>query len=949
MNHQQRALLKYFPSVSISRLRLLTGALFPLIFLAGCGHNSTFQTPNSAATLVGSIKGGQQPVAGATIQLYAANTTIGDGYFATTLLPANTTSDQYGNFSITSKYTCPAPDALVYLVATGGNPGLSSGSNPNLALMAALGSCNALISSANTTYLTVNEVTTVASVAALSPYMASYSAIGSGPTDASQMAAAFSLVNEYANVSTGTAPGPTLPGGYYASSNEINTLANIISTCINSSGGKYGDGTACGNLFYYGKSGGAYLPPTDTIAAVLNIIKNPFYNVASIFGLAPAVAAPFQPTIATVPASWNLPIIALTPTPTISLATGIYAGAQTVKLSDTNTAAAIYYTLDQSTPTTASFVYSGSISIGASETIKAVAIAPGLVASNIASSTYTLTPATVHSMSIVSGNSQSAAAGQPFVGPLLITALDAASNPVSGALVFFQGPSTGAGAILSSSSCTTNATGNCYVIPTANSLAGTYTVESGSASASVNFTLTNTAPSTNHSYLVSVTTDTTSGISSNCVDQSSGSKASNANCSLRDALAAAAANTSAFATASIAFAQTVASTITLSNGTLNIPSYTTIQGATSGSGLTLQNLITVTSNEASTLFTVASGVVQVAINNLVLNNGGTTTIGGAIYNSGALAISASSFTNNFSTESGGAIGNNGGTLSITGCTFANNEAQYNYGGAIDNFTNGVISVSNSTFFNNQAPGLDGGAIYNHGTAFISNSTIYGNSAYSGGGIYNYPPSTLVVTGSIFAQNTPSDCGAFACNPLWVYVAISATNATTIASSSINIAFKDSVGNSFSQTAPVGQDSSAVGIAATFGPYFFENFSGLDTTFITGQGFGPLLIITPANGAPLTPLVITNPSNAFSLTQEFFPTVLSSGNNIYGVTASQLNLSTLGSNGGPTQTMVPQAGSVALCSISPATSTTGTDQRGQPRSVTSGITTCQDAGAVQTSY
>ena len=46
-------------------------------------------------------------------------------------------TDSNGNFSITSDYTCGSATE-VFLVVTGGNPGLTS-ANPNLELMAALG------------------------------------------------------------------------------------------------------------------------------------------------------------------------------------------------------------------------------------------------------------------------------------------------------------------------------------------------------------------------------------------------------------------------------------------------------------------------------------------------------------------------------------------------------------------------------------------------------------------------------------------------------------------------------------------------------------------------------------------------------------------------------------------------------------------------------------------
>ena len=295
------------------------------LLASGCANAPT---PAAVKTisLAGRVHGGQQPVTGATLQLYAAGTT-GDKSSATPLiLTTLTTSDGSGNatdgngnlgnnfnslpagfFTLTGDYVCPA-GANVYLVATGGNPGLAAGTNnAALALMAALGPCSNLAPSTN---IVINELTTVGSIAALANFMTSYAAIGSGASDSTQLATAFGVVNEYTNTASGTVPGPTLPASTYASSIEIQTLGDAASGCINSAGGVAGDGSPCGNLFADATvTVGA--KPTNVIAAVLNIINNPMLNVCAIYGLVPAVP-PFQPTLSACPASWSLPISALT-------------------------------------------------------------------------------------------------------------------------------------------------------------------------------------------------------------------------------------------------------------------------------------------------------------------------------------------------------------------------------------------------------------------------------------------------------------------------------------------------------------------------------------------------------------------------------------------------------------------------------------------------------------
>ena len=111
---------------------------------------------------------------------------------------------------------CPSASAQVYLVAKGGNPGLSpsTASNSQLTLMAALGSCSNLSS---TTNITVNELTTVSLCGRSPNTLNSYSAVGSGAaSDSAALASAFLLAAEFVNTSTGTAPGATLPTGYSA-------------------------------------------------------------------------------------------------------------------------------------------------------------------------------------------------------------------------------------------------------------------------------------------------------------------------------------------------------------------------------------------------------------------------------------------------------------------------------------------------------------------------------------------------------------------------------------------------------------------------------------------------------------------------------------------------------------------------------------------------------------
>jgi hypothetical protein len=80
--------------------------------------------------------------------------------------------------------------------------------------------------------------------------------------------------------------------------------------------------------------------------------------------------------------------------PTFSPVSGSYSSAQSVTISDATAGATIYYTTDGTTPTASSTVYSGPVSVGATETLKAIAAVTGLSNSAIGTSAYTITTVT---------------------------------------------------------------------------------------------------------------------------------------------------------------------------------------------------------------------------------------------------------------------------------------------------------------------------------------------------------------------------------------------------------------------------------------------------------------------------------------------------------------------------------------------------------------------------
>ena len=61
--------------------------------------------------------------------------------------------------------------------------------------------------------------------------------------------AAVATVPEYFNITQGNSPGVPTATSYFAESSKLNSLADVLSDCVNTSGGSAGDGSPCGALF----------------------------------------------------------------------------------------------------------------------------------------------------------------------------------------------------------------------------------------------------------------------------------------------------------------------------------------------------------------------------------------------------------------------------------------------------------------------------------------------------------------------------------------------------------------------------------------------------------------------------------------------------------------------------------------------------------------------------
>ena len=299
---------------------------------------------------------------------------------------------------------------------------------------------------------------------------------------------------------------------------------------------------------------------------------------------------------------------------------------------------------------------------------------------------------------------------------------------------------------------------------------------------------------------------------------------------------------------------------------------------------------------------------------------GTITLGGALPAITGMLDLVASGTGNLTVSGGGAVGpifsvNSGANVALSGLTISNGNNAGNGGGIANS---GSLELSNIRVSNSTSNSV-GGGIFSNGTLLVNDSTLSGNTAeVVGGGIYNYD--LLIVNNTTLSANqTLNNNGGGIFNL--------SVGAAVVSNSTFS-------GN----TAPVYGGGIANNGTLTL----------TDSTFLGNSA---------ANGGALasgiTPLTATNNLLAGDLGGECFDSgagcpINGSNGNVVGVAA---NLSLLGNYGGPTQTVLPLPGSVAICAGVVAGAAGTTDQRGYARLNTTYLagTPCVDAGAVQTNY
>jgi hypothetical protein len=268
--------------------------------------------------------------------------------------------------------------------------------------------------------------------------------------------------------------------------------------------------------------------------------------------------------------------------------------------------------------------------------------------------------------------------------------------------------------------------------------------------------------------------------------------------------------------------------------------------------------------------------------------------GGGIYNEGTLVLRDSSVSGNWHSGI-----SNSGTLTITSSTISGNATGTNglfVAGGAGIFNSGTLTITESTVSENgDLSDNGGGGIHNDGgLVTLTNSSVSGNEAQKGGGIFN--TGTLTITNSTISGNDERQQLS-----LTTGGGIFNTGTLKITSSTVS-------GNTADEGSGIHNDGTA----------------RLTNSLIDGDCVGDIT----SNGYN-----IESPGDTCGLDQD--------GTDQINVTEAQLNLGELADNGGPTKTHALGAGSVAIDGIPAADCIDADgvllteDQRGQPRPETGG--------------
>jgi sugar lactone lactonase YvrE len=352
------SLCQFFPiAVLCVSTQLLSGCKQSFIPSTG-GAPSPVVEPAGGGVLTGALHGGNQPIVGSAVSLYSVGTT---GYGSAGTLLATTVSGSTGMFSFTqdpngtpgpttpvvsSTYTCPSAGTQLYITAIGGaTQSVGNGTNSAAAFAMAIGQC----SGASSVYVNLNEVSSVATMAALQQYFNPANLSFGYPSTTQAVQAFANNVALIANMESaafgaaltstshaavpsghGTLTGTSVTVTVTPEYNKINLIANILAACVNTTSNT---STSCATLFNNAKAPTAAFTsqPTqsfttitatneNTLQALYFMLTNPMSaaatsgntassatSMSALFGLSTSTP-PFAPSYSTAPTDWTVGI-----------------------------------------------------------------------------------------------------------------------------------------------------------------------------------------------------------------------------------------------------------------------------------------------------------------------------------------------------------------------------------------------------------------------------------------------------------------------------------------------------------------------------------------------------------------------------------------------------------------------------------------------------------------
>ncbi len=323
-------------------------------------------------------------------------------------------------------------------------------------------------------------------------------------------------------------------------------------------------------------------------------------------------------------------------------------------------------------------------------------------------------------------------------------------------------------------------------------------------------------------------------------------------------------------------------------------------GAGLGGAIFNDGTITITGSTLSTN-TATGGTGGIAGGTAAAGGVGSGAGGSVFNNTGTVTIRSSTVTLNTATEDGGGL-TNAATMTVTGSTIVDNMTGRS-GGGIRNV--GALTVDTSTIATNKATTGNGGGINNgflgalSGTVVLTNSTVSGNTAQGfGGGLRNVSSAAnaITITNSTFHGNTAQTGAGGGIN----------TNAGTVSVVNTTITNNSDTSVSANRAGGVSVEGGTVTLANSV----VANNTTADSVARDVRG-------TFAAGS----------KNNFFTFVDANTNLVNGGVNANIVAADPL-LGPLQSNGGPTFTRLPLAGSPLInFGNNAASSTLVVDQRG----------------------